>query len=194
MKKILFCLGYFFSGLILLCGIISGSAGAYTLVSQVGLFLRSGHWVELPLIYLLIGFSPAVLPEIVLQHLGTLFNPFAILEINNLLAGSNSLHEWLSKPQSWPEVHEIVVRLFKSIPISMFLLVFSVLVSLGGLTIMSAIRETMDERPLKKKEPADTGTLPCVICGKKVRLRKYQTHWARCFLGEEKAKVNGSDN
>ena len=56
MKKILFCLKYFFSGLILLCGIISGSAGAYTLVSQVGLFLRLGYWVELPLMYLLIGF------------------------------------------------------------------------------------------------------------------------------------------
>jgi|GEM_PF-2419448 len=192
MKKILFCLGYFFSGLILLCGIISGSAGAYTLVSQVGLFLRSGYWVELPLMYLLIGFSPAVLPEKVLQHLGTLFNPFAILEINNLLAGSNSLQEWLSEPQSWPEVHEIVVRLFESIPISMFLLVFSVLVSLGGLTIMSSIREAMDERPLKKREPTDTGTLPCVICGKKVRRRKYKTHWARCFLREEKSLSKGT--
>jgi len=192
MKKILFCLGYFFSGLILLCGIISGSAGAYTLVSQVGLFLRSGYWVELPLMYLLIGFSPAVLPEKVLQHLGTLFNPFAILEINNLLAGSNSLQEWLSEPQSWPEVHEIVVRLFESIPISMFLLVFSVLVSLGGLTIMSSIREAMDERPLKKREPTDTGTLPCVICGKKVRRKKYKTHWARCFLREEKSLSKGT--
>ena len=192
MKKILFCLGYFFSGLILLCGIISGSAGAYTIVSQVGLFLRSGYWVELPLMYLLIGFSPAVLPEKVLQHLGTLFNPFAILEINNLLAGSNSWQEWLSEPQSWPEVHEIVVRLFEFIPISMFLLVFSVLVSLGGLTIMSSIREEMDERPLKKKEPTDTGTLPCVICGKKVRRRKYKTHWARCFLREEKSLSKGT--
>jgi hypothetical protein len=192
MKKILFCLGYFFSGLILLCGILSGSAGAYTLVSQVGLFLRSGYWVELPLIYLLIGFSPAVLPEKVLQHLGTLFNPFAILEINNLLAGSNSLQEWLSEPQSWPEVHEIVVRLFESMPISMFLLVFSVLVSLGALTIMSSIREPTDERPLKKKEPTDTGTLPCVICGKKVRPRKYQTHWTRCFLREERSQRKGT--
>ena len=188
MKKILFCLGYFFSGLILLCGIMSGSAGAYTLISQVGLFLRSGYWVELPFIYLLTGFSPAVVPEKILQHIGTLFNPFAILEINNLLAGSNSLQEWLSEPQSWPEVHEIVVRLLESIPISMFLLVFSVLVSLGGLTIMSSISEAMDERPLKEEEPTETGTLPCVICGKKVRPRKYQTHWTRCFLGEEKSQ------
>ena len=195
-KKILFGLGYFFSGLILLFGIISGSAGAYTLVSQVGLFLKSGYWVELPLIYLLIGFSPAVLPEKVLQHLGTLSNPFAILEINNLLAGSNSLQEWLSEPQSWPEVHEIVVRLLESIPISMFLLVFSVLLSLGGLTIMSSIREKMDERPLKKKEPTDTGTLPCGICGQKVRTSKYQSHWVRCFLRKEKnnAKVKGRNN
>ena len=195
-KKILFGLGYFFSGLILLFGIISGSAGVYTLVSQVGLFLKSGYWVELPLIYLLIGFSPAVLPEKVLQHLGTLSNPFAILEINNLLAGSNSLQEWLSEPQSWPEVHEIVVRLLESIPISMFLLVFSVLLSLGGLTIMSSIREEMDERPLKKKEPTDTGTLPCGICGQKVRTSKYQSHWVRCFLRKEKnnAKVKGRYN
>ena len=188
MKKILFCLGYFFSGLILLCGIMSGSAGAYTLISQVGLFLRSGYWVELPFIYLLTGFSPVVVPEKILQHIGTLFNPFAILEVNNLLAGSNSLQEWLSEPQSWPEVHEIVVRLLESIPISIFLLVFSVLVSLGGLTIMSSIRKAMDERPLKEEEPTDTGTLPCVICGKKVRPRKYQTHWTRCFLREEKSQ------
>ena len=192
MKKILFCLGYFFSGLILLCGIISGSAGAYTLVSQVGLFLRSSYWVELPLMYLLIGFSPTVLPEKVLQHLGTLFNPFAILEINNLLAGSNSLQEWLSEPQSWPEVHGIVVRLLQSIPISVFLFTFGVLLSLCGMTIMSSTREETDERPLKKKEPTDTGTLPCVICGKKVRRRKYKTHWARCFLREEKSLSKGT--
>ena len=192
MKKIVFCLGYFFSGLILLCGIMSGSAGAYTLVSQVGLFLRSGYWVELPLIYLLIGFSPTDLPEKVLQHLGTLFNPFAILEINNLLAGSNSLQEWLPEPQSWPEVHEIVVRLFESIPISMFLLVFSVLVSLGGLTIISSISEAMDKRPSKKRESTDRGTLPCVICGKRVRQRKYKTHWARCFIRNEKSLNKGT--
>ena len=192
MKKILFCLGYFFSGLILLCGIISGSAGAYTLVSQVGLFLRSSYWVELPLMYLLIGFSPTVLPEKVLQHLGTLFNPFAILEINNLLAGSNSLQEWLPEPQSWPEVHEIVVRLLRSIPISVFLFTFCVLLSLCGMTIMSSTREETDERPLKKKEPTGRNTLPCVICGKKVRRRKYQSHWARCFLREEKSLSKGT--
>ena len=195
-KKILFGLGYVFSGLILLFGIISGSAGAYTLVSQVGLFLKSGYWVKLPLIYLLIGFSPAVLPEKVLQHLGTLSNPLAILEINNLLASSNSLQKLLSEPQSWPEVHKIVVWLLESIPISMFLLVFSALLSLGGLSIISSIREEMDERPLKKKEPAERGTLPCGICGQKVQVSKYQSHWARCFLRKEKnkAKVNGRNN
>ena len=192
MKKILFCLGYFFSGLILLCGIIGWSAGAYTVVSQDWLFLKSGYWVELPLMYLLIGFSPTVLPEKVLQHLGTLFNPFAILEINNLLAGSNSLQEWLSEPQSWPEVHGIVVRLLQSIPISVFLFTFCVLLSLCGMTIMSSTREETDERPLKKKEPTGRNTLPCVICGKKVRRRKYQSHWGRCFLREEKSLRKGT--
>jgi hypothetical protein len=189
-NKILFGLGYFFFTLILLFGIISWSAGAYTIVSQVWLFLKSGYWVELPLIYLLVGFSPAmsssVLPEKVLQHLGTLSNPFAVLEINNLLADSNSLREWLSEPQSWPEVHGIVVRLLQSLPISTFLLVFGVLLSLCGLTIMSSIREETNERPLKKKEPIDRNTLPCEICGQKVRTSKYQSHWAHCFLRKEK--------
>jgi len=190
-KKILFGLGYIFSGLILLFGIISGSAGSYTLVSQVGLFLKSGYWAELPLIYLLMGFSPATLPEKVLQQLGTLSNPFAILEIKNLLASSNSLQEWLSEPKAWPEVHEIVVQLLESIPISMFLLVFSALLSLSGLSIMSSIREKMDERPFKKKEPTDVGTMPCGICGQRVRASKYQSHWARCFLRKEKNKAKG---
>ncbi len=192
MKKILFYLGYFFSGLILLCGIISGSAGVYTLVSQVGLFFRSGYWVEVPLIYLLIGFSPAVLPEKVLQHLETLFNPFAILEINKLLTGSNSMQGWLSEPQFWPKVHEVIVRLLESIPMSMFLLGYSVMVSLGGLTIMSSISGAMDKRPLRKREPTDAGTLPCIICGKRVRQRKYKTHWARCFLRNEKSLNKGT--
>ena len=195
-NKILFGLRYFFSGLALLFGILSGSAGAYIFVSQVGLFLKSGYWVELPIIYLLMGFSPAVLPEKVLQHLGTLSNPFAILEINNLLVGSNSLQEWLSEPQSWPEVHEIVIQLLESIPISMFLLVFSALLSLGGLSIMSSIREKMDERPSKIKEPTDGGTMLCGICGQRVRASKYQAHWARCFLRKEKnkTKVKGRNN
>jgi hypothetical protein len=195
-NKILFGLRYFFSGLTLLFGIISGSAGAYIFVSQVGLFLKSGYWMELPLIYLLMGFSPAVLPEKVLQHLGTLSNPFAILEIKNLFVDSNSLQEWLSEPHAWPEVHGIVVQLLESIPISMFLLVFSALLSLSGLSIMSSIREKMDERPFKEKEPADVGTMPCGICGQRVRTSKYQSHWARCFLRKEKnkAKVKGRNN
>jgi hypothetical protein len=187
-KKILFGFGYLFSGLILLFGIISGSAGSYTFVSQVGLFLKSGYWVELPLIYLITGFSPATLPEKVSQQLGTLSNPFAILEIENLLASSNSLQEWLSESQAWPEMHDIVVKLLESIPISMFLLVFSALLSLGGLSFMSSIREKMDERPLKKKESTDIGTMPCGICGQRVRASKYQSHWIRCFLRKEKNK------
>ena len=195
-KNILYGLGYIFSILILLSGIISGSAGSYTFVSQVGLFFKSGYWVELPLLYLIMGFSPATLPEKVLQKLGTLSNPFAILEIKNLLASSNSFQEWLSEPQAWPEVHEIVVQLLESIPISMFLLVFSALLSLGGLSIMSSIREKMDERPLKKKESKDIGTVPCGICGQRVRTSKYQSHWGRCFLKRErnKAKVKGRNN
>jgi hypothetical protein len=195
-KKILFGLRYFFSGLTLLFGILSGSAGAYIFVSQVGLFLKSGYWVELPLVYLLTGFSPAVLPEKVLQHIGTLSNPFTILEINNLLVDSRFLQEWLSKPHASPEVHGIVVQLLESIPISMFLLVFSGLLNLSGLSIMSSIREKMDERPFKKKEPADVGTMPCGICGQRVRASKYQSHWARCFLRKEKnkAKVKGRNN
>ena len=49
----------------------------------------------------------------------------------------------------------------------------------------------MDEWPLKKKEPTDTGPLPCGICDQKVRTSKYQSHWLRCFLEKEKngAKV-----
>ena len=195
-NKILFGLRYFFSGLALLLGILSGSAGAYTFVSQVGLFLKSGYWVKLPLIYLLMGFSPAVLPEKVLQHLGTFSNPFAILEIDNLLFNSNSLQEWLSEPHAWLELHGIVVELLKSIPISIFLVVFSALLSLSGLSIMSSIREKMDERPSKIKEPTDGGTMLCGICGQRVRASKYQSHWTRCFLRKEKnkAKVKGRDN
>jgi hypothetical protein len=195
-NKILFGLGYFFSGLTLLLGILSGSAGAYIFVSQVGLFLKSGYWVELPLVYLLMGFSPAVLPEEVLQHLGTLSNPFAILEINNLLIGPNSLQEWLSEPHVWSESHGIVVLLLESIPISLFLLGFSALVSLSGLSITSSIREKMDERPFREKKPTGLGTMPCGICGQRVRASKYQSHWARCFLKKEKhkAKVKGRNN
>ena len=61
---------------------------------------------------------------------------------------------------------------------------------------MPSIREKMDERRLKKKEPTDRGTLPCGICGQKVRVRKYQSHWAQCFLRKEKsnAKVRGRIN
>ena len=44
----------------------------------------------------------------------------------------------------------------------------------------------MDERPLKKKEPTDKGTLPCGICDQKVRISKFQSHWARCFVRKEK--------
>ena len=195
-NKISLLLRYFLSGLTLLFGILSGSVGAYIFVSQVGLFLRSGYWVKLPLIYFLTDFSPAVLPENILQHLGTFSNPFAILEINSLLVGSNSMQEWLSEPNVWPEVHGIIVQLLESIPISIFLIAFSALLGLSGLSIMSSIREKMDKRPYKKKDPTDVGTKPCGICGQRVRASKYQSHWARCFLRKEKkkTKVIGRNN
>jgi len=62
--------------------------------------------------------------------------------------------------------------------------------------MMSPIREKKDERPLKKKEPTDRGTMPCGICGQKIRRGKYQSHWTRCFLRKEKnkAKVKGRNN
>ena len=47
----------------------------------------------------------------------------------------------------------------------------------------------MEEWPLKKKEPTDKGTLSCGICDQKVRIRKYQSHWVRCFLEKEKTSA-----
>ena len=47
----------------------------------------------------------------------------------------------------------------------------------------------MDEWPLNKKEPKDRGTLPCGICDQKIRARKYQSHWVRCFIEKEKASA-----
>jgi hypothetical protein len=45
----------------------------------------------------------------------------------------------------------------------------------------------------KKREPKYKSTLPCGICDQKIRARKYQSHWARCFLRQNnnKAKVKG---
>jgi hypothetical protein len=52
----------------------------------------------------------------------------------------------------------------------------------------------MEERPLKKKEPKGS-TNRCGICDQKVRTSKFQSHWARCFLSNEKnkAKVKGQN-
>ena len=58
---------------------------------------------------------------------------------------------------------------------------------------MFSFREEMEERPLKKKEPKGTLTHLCGICNQKVRASKFQSHWALCFLSDEKnkAKVKG---
>jgi len=52
----------------------------------------------------------------------------------------------------------------------------------------------MEERPLGKKEPKGHTHL-CVICNQKVLASKFQSHWARCFLNNEKnkAKVKGQN-
>ena len=54
----------------------------------------------------------------------------------------------------------------------------------------------MDEQSMKKEDPTDKGTLPCGICDQKVRISKYQSHWARCFFKQEnnKTKVKGGSN
>jgi hypothetical protein len=53
----------------------------------------------------------------------------------------------------------------------------------------------MEERPLKKNEPKGTLTHLCGICNQKIRASKFQSHWARCFLSNEKnkAKVKGQN-
>jgi hypothetical protein len=52
----------------------------------------------------------------------------------------------------------------------------------------------MEERPLEKKESKGFTHL-CEICSKKVQASKFQSHWARCFLRDEKnkAKVKGQN-
>jgi hypothetical protein len=59
---------------------------------------------------------------------------------------------------------------------------------------MSSFREEMEERPLEKKEPKGFTHL-CGICNKKVQASKFQSHWAQCFLRNEKnkAKVKGQN-
>jgi hypothetical protein len=61
---------------------------------------------------------------------------------------------------------------------------------------MSLLRLKMEERLLKEKEPEGSSKLPCGICGQEVRRRKYQSHWALCFLKQEKntAKVKGPNS
>ena len=115
-------------------GTALGFVGSYIILAQIILWMRSGYWIEMPLLYFLIDPWPVITSTVPLAeiapNLGMLSNPFIVLGVERLIAPTGGLYwetykyfgvlsEWMSQPQSWLGLHKLIYWILEFIPISL---------------------------------------------------------------------------
>lgn len=141
-----------------------GLLGGYLIVAQVVLWMKSGQWIEMPLLYLFINPWPEISSKVYLLEIapevGMFSNPFVILGVEQLVVPTDGRYwetyryfgtfsEWLTAPQSWLGLHKIVRGIFELVPISLCCFILAG-VSGGIATAYSEIFQDEIERLLKQ--------------------------------------------
>ena len=107
-------------------GVILVFVGGYVVVAQVILWLKSGQWVSLPLLYLFVDPWPLLAEKfsaeaaVAIQRArGQFSDPLFILRMG-LHTYFNGLPSWLMEPKEWVGVQKIVRGILEVIPVSLF--------------------------------------------------------------------------
>lgn len=143
-------------------GALAVIGGILIFAGQVIAWMKSGHWVGLPLLYLFFDpqllvtrhFSPQVWaqissvdfplsPAFVLQHGTHIYHSF--------FAGGE-FSAWLNSPQSWLGLHKPAINALKATPIPLALALPGAILSLLGKKWLRSIRNAREALKLAKRE------------------------------------------
>lgn len=108
-------------------GIVLVCVGGYTLLAQVILWLKSGEWVSLPLLYLFVDPWPLLAEKLSDEALVAiqrarriLCDPLIILRMGFHTYFSR-VSAWLMDPHDWVGIQKIIRQILETIPLSLFL-------------------------------------------------------------------------
>ncbi len=142
-------------------------AGGYTVVAQAILWMRSGHWVELPLLYLFVDPFPLLAQQFPLEAwkqiqstVGNWSKPWFILQVPWHTYLSDEFSNWLNNPQSWLGLHKAVMKTLDAVPMSVMMLGAGItMASSAGLWLEEHIEpelETLNDARRKKRESEES--------------------------------------
>ena len=153
--------------LLVVFALVPALAGGYVFLSQVALWLKSAIWVPLPLLYLFMDFWPGVDERFTPDQLqriseagGFFPDPLSLVSHLRLDAHYPGVASWLAAPGTSGEIHAITRWVLESLPISLALIVLTlVVVSLLMLCSAAAKRRVirLDARIRKADDSADVG-------------------------------------
>jgi hypothetical protein len=137
-------------------GVILVLVGGYVIVAQVILWLKSGQWVSLPLLYLFINPWPLLTDKFsadaavaIQRATGSFSDPLFILRMG-LHTYFNGLPSWLLEPKEWVGVQKIVRGILELVPVSLFFLGLGAAVWIPAKECLTSAEEALEEL---SKEP-----------------------------------------
>lgn len=137
-------------------GVILAFVGGYVIVAQVILWLKSGQWISLPLLYLFVDPWPLLAEKFSAEAVaaiqsvtGQFSDPLVILRMG-LHTYLNGLPSWLMEPKEWVGVQKIVRIVLESIPLSLFLVGLGAAVWLPAMGALVRAEQTLKDL---SKEP-----------------------------------------
>jgi hypothetical protein len=131
-----------------LVGISLALLGGYIVLSQVVLWLKSGHWVSIHLLYLVTDPWPSITGQFSIQDLqvivpaaqGTFSNPFFILGLGSHIY-LDGFSAWIAEPDQWMGLHGIVWWMLDLLPVSLICVVLAALVGIPGMLCAAAAED-----------------------------------------------------
>lgn len=135
-----------------------GFFGLYLILNQVILWMKSGYWVKMPLLYLLVNPWPEISANVplteIMPDIGKLSNPFIVLGVNSFNIAPDGqylqpyrffgLSEWLSQPHTWLGLHKILTWFLDFIPISLACIIIAFLVGGTAVYYSEIFQEELD--------------------------------------------------
>ncbi len=146
-----------YGGMSVIClGVIVAFIGGCVIVAQVILWLKSGQWVSLPLLYLFVDPWPLLAEKFsaeaavaIQRATGGFSDPLFILRMG-LHTYFNGLPSWLMEPKQWIGMQKIVKGIFEVIPMSLFLLGLGAAVGIPAKKCFASAEEALENL---SKEP-----------------------------------------
>jgi hypothetical protein len=156
MKAVWIELGGKLCRMLVILAVIPALAGGYVLLSQVAMWLRSGIWVSLPLLYAFTDFWPIVGERYRPDQLERITEPgrfisapLALISHVHLNLQFPAFASWLAEPGTGGSIQHITRRVFELLPLSGVLMALTVVLVL--LLLLCSASATHRVRQLQRE-------------------------------------------